>query len=142
MPSPRISSKLKAAIAQRAKFCCEYCLSQETYSPTPFSVDHIIPLIEGGSNKSSNLAFSCQGCNNRKFTSTQAFDSANQVMVPLFNPREQAWNKHFAWNADCQEMIGLTATGRATIEKLQLNRSGLVNLREVLRSAGKHPPSL
>jgi hypothetical protein len=37
--------------------------------------------------------------------------------------------------------IGLTPTGRATVERLQLNREGVVNLRRVLRTIGQHPPS-
>jgi hypothetical protein len=36
--------------------------------------------------------------------------------------------------------IGLTPTGRATVERLQLNREGVVNLRRVLRTIGQHPP--
>jgi hypothetical protein len=35
----------------------------------------------------------------------------------------------------------LTPTGRATVEKLQLNREGVVNLRQVMAMAGKHPPA-
>jgi hypothetical protein len=31
-------------------------------------------------------------------------------------------------------------TGRATVEKLQVNREGVVNLRRVPREAGEHPP--
>ncbi len=37
-------------------------------------------------------------------------------------------------------MVGITPTGRATLEKLQLNREGVVNLRRVLRLADEHPP--
>ncbi len=37
-------------------------------------------------------------------------------------------------------MIGLTPTGRATIEALHLNRPALQSLREVLYTVGKHPP--
>jgi hypothetical protein len=48
---------------------------------------------------------------------------------------------HFAWSDDFTLVIGLTPTGRATVEKLQLNRSGLVNLRRVLRAVGEHPPA-
>jgi hypothetical protein len=29
---------------------------------------------------------------------------------------------------------------RATVEKLQLNRAGVINLRRVLRTFGEHPP--
>jgi hypothetical protein len=35
---------------------------------------------------------------------------------------------------------GTTATGRATIDALQLNRERVVNLRGVLLVTGDHPP--
>ena len=60
--------------------------------------------------------------------------------MPLFHPREQRWEEHFTWNSDFTLIIGLTPTGRATISALQLNRSGLVNLRRVLYAIGEHPP--
>jgi len=37
-------------------------------------------------------------------------------------------------------MVGTTPTGRATIEALQLNRGGVVNLRRLLYAVGEHPP--
>jgi hypothetical protein len=36
-------------------------------------------------------------------------------------------------------MIGITATGRATVEALKLNRHGVVNLRKLLIMADSHP---
>ncbi|MCI0552101.1 MAG: HNH endonuclease, partial [Anaerolineae bacterium] len=45
----------------------------------------------------------------------------------------------FTWNEDCTLMIGLSPTGRATIEALELNRKGIVNLRRVLHERGLHP---
>lgn len=61
-------------------------------------------------------------------------------MAPLFHPRVDRWSHHFAWNENYTLILGLTPTGRATVEKLQLNRSGLINLRRVLVRAGAHPP--
>jgi hypothetical protein len=58
----------------------------------------------------------------------------------LYHPREQFWNEHFAWNEDCTLVLGLTPTGRVTVEKLQLNRPGLVNLRRILFTLNEHPP--
>jgi hypothetical protein len=130
----------RARVAERAKDCCEYCHSQEWYSPDSFSVEHIIPLIKGGKNTLDNLAFARQGCNNRKFTSTEAFDPISQTTVPLFNPRQHQWTEHFAWSNDGALILGLTPVGRASVEKLQLNRTGLVNLRRILFEAGEHPP--
>jgi hypothetical protein len=140
MTEDRVTSHQKQTVAQRANYCCEYCLSQLRYSPDPFSIEHIIPLSRGGLSHLDNLAFACQGCNSRKYTSTAAIDPISGETVALYHPRQERWNDHFAWNNDFTLMLGLTPTGRATIENLQLNRAGVVNLRQVLHSAGKHPP--
>ncbi|MEL6552269.1 MAG: HNH endonuclease [Cyanobacteria bacterium J06621_11] len=136
----RVSAKLRLTVAQRSGFCCEYCFSQEKYSPDSFSVEHIVPQSKGGSNALSNLAFACQGCNNRKFTTVEAYDHITQSTVFLYHPRNHVWRDHFAWNEDYSEIVGLSAIGRVTIEKIQLNRYGLKNLRKILFSVGKHPP--
>jgi hypothetical protein len=140
MAESRTSSAQRARVLERAKGCCEYCLSQEQYSPDSFAVEHIIPLSRGGANSLENLAFACQGCNNRKYTNTEAVDPVTQAIVPLFHPRRNRWRDHFAWSDDAALILGLTPIGRATVEKLQLNRAGLVNLRRILVEAGEHPP--
>ncbi|MCX6054250.1 MAG: HNH endonuclease [Chloroflexi bacterium] len=132
----------RTRVAERAKNCCEYCLSQEQYSSDSFSVEHIVPLIKGGKNTLDNLAFACQGCNNRKYTSTEAYDLVGQVTVLLFHPRLHKWEDHFSWSDDGVLILGLTPIGRATVDKLQLNRVGLINLRHILFDAGEHPPIL
>ena len=139
MPEPRTLQNQRARVTERAKGCCEYCHSQERYSPDSFSIEHIVPLSKGGKNTLDNLAFACQGCNNRKYTSTEAFDPISQRTVLLFNPRQHQWAEHFAWSADGALLLGLTPIGRAAVEKLQLNRAGLVNLRHILFEAGEHP---
>jgi hypothetical protein len=60
--------------------------------------------------------------------------------VPLFNPRRQRWSRHFAWDADFLIIRGRTASGRATVVTLHLNRTELVNLRRALRAIGEYPP--
>jgi hypothetical protein len=117
-------------------------MSQELYSPDSFSVEHIIPLVKGGTHDLENLAWSCQGCNSRKYVSIEALDAVTGQTVPLYHPRRDRWFVHFAWNEDYTLVIGLTATGRATLEKLQLNRLGVVNLRRVLVSLELHPPAV
>jgi len=139
MPKSRLSSQQKTAVKQRAQDCCEYCWSQEAYSPDTFSVEHIVPLAKGGTNAADNLANACQGCNNRKFVSTEAIDSLTGAMAVLYHPRRDRWAEHFAWDEDYLVMIGLTPTGRATVEKLELNRKGVVNLRRLLQESGLHP---
>jgi 5-methylcytosine-specific restriction endonuclease McrA len=130
----------KQTIVQRAQACCEYCISQLKFSPDPFSIEHIIPKSKGGTDHLDNLALSCQGCNNRKYTHTEAIDPIAGSLVPLYHPRQQAWTDHFVWSEDFTQMIGITPTGRATIERLNLNREGVVNLRAVLSLINWHPP--
>jgi len=142
MPEPRLSPSQRAAVIERAHGCCEYCRAQEHYSPDSFSVEHIIPLSKNGANDSANLAFACQGCNNRKYTATATPDPVTHQSVPLYHPRQHRWAEHFAWSEDATLILGLTPTGRATVEKLQLNRPGLVNLRRILFALGEHPPEL
>jgi len=106
----------------------------------PFSVEHIIPRQADGETTLDNLALACQGCNGHKYVKTHGVDPVSGELVPLFHPRHQHWRNHFAWSADFTLIIGLTPTGRATVEALQLNREGLVNLRHVLYAMGEHPP--
>jgi hypothetical protein len=43
------------------------------------------------------------------------------------------------WNEDGSLILGHTATGKATVQALHLNRLELVNLRRALRTIGAHP---
>ncbi|WP_026072401.1 HNH endonuclease [Nodosilinea nodulosa] len=140
MAKPPLSSSQKQAVAERASGCCEYCLCQARYSPDPFSIEHIIPRSKGGSDDLENLALACQGCNNRKYVQTKAYDPVTGRMISLYNPRQHQWQAHFVWSQDLTLMLGITPIGRATVDKLALNRDGVVNLRRVLAATGKHPP--
>lgn len=71
----------------------------------------------------------------------EAGDPVTGETVPLFNPRRERWGEHFRWNPEFTLVIGFTAIGRATVERLGLNRAGVVNLRTVLRAIGAHPPA-
>lgn len=104
-------------------------------------MEHIIPLEKDGKTVLRNLALSCQGCNSHKQVRTEAIDPMFKQLAPLFHPRRQKWKEHFGWNHDFSLVIGLTPTGRATVEALRLNRPGVVNLRHVLYAAGIHPPA-
>lgn len=133
---------LRTLVRDRARDCCEYCRAQGRFSHDSFSLEHIIPVSKGGAAEDpDNLAWSCLGCNNFKYTATGAYDLVSARIAPLYNPRTDVWNEHFRWSADFCTIIGLTPTGRATVERMQLNRQGLVNLRSVLRDAGEHPPA-
>lgn len=138
---PQLAANLREAVALRAGQCCEYCQILTEFSPAPFEVDHVLPKSSGGSDDLSNLAYSCGGCNGNKNERTHWADPVDGQLSPYFNPRQQTWAEHFAWNADATEIIGLTSSGRATVEGLNLNRIGLRNLRRLLVLDGRHPPT-
>ncbi len=105
-----------------------------------FECEHIVPLSQSGATTLGNLAYACGGCNRAKAARTSAPDPETSESVQLFHPRAQVWGDHFAWNYDFTLVIGLTATGRATVEALRLNRLGVVNLRRALLAIAEHPP--
>lgn len=129
----------KARIRRRANFLCEYCRSPEGFAPSTFSIEHIVPGARGGGDDLENLALSCQSCNGHKYAKTEAPDPRSGKIVPLFHPRRQRWEEHFAWSADFTKILGKTPTGRATIDALCLNRDNLLRLRRLLWAAGEHP---
>ena len=121
MPKQYISTKNKKKLKQLSNGRCEYCLYLEKYSPSPFCIEHIIPLSSNGSSQLNNLANACGGCNGHKYNKVLAFDSITGVDVPLFHPRQQSWSDHFEWDEDYLNIIGKTATGRVTVKLLHLN---------------------
>jgi hypothetical protein len=106
----------------------------------PFSAEHIEPRSQAGKTNLTNLAWACQGCNNHKYNKSSARDPVSGEVVALFHPRRQLWSDHFIWNEDGTLVLGLSPSGRATVEALLLNRNGLVNLRLILFAVHEHPP--
>lgn len=130
--SQYIPAKLRSEVTERANGLCEYCLSDVDFSHSPFDIEHIIPIVEGGKTESENLALSCHGCNLHKSIKLSGYDVLSDEEVRLFNPRKDIWEKHFSWAKEFTIIIGLTPIGRATVETLKLNRRGLINQRKVL----------
>lgn len=140
MTKKRLPRKLRQLVRERAQGHCEYCICPESHATQEHSQDHIFLEDLGGKSIAENLALACQDCNNAKYNKTQAPDPVSREMIPLFHPRKDLWREHFAWSEDSLTLVGLTPTGRATIEALRLNREGVINLRRALKLEGKHPP--
>lgn len=79
----------------------------------------------------SNLALACRSCNLRKGAGRRARDPEAGQVVPLFNPRKDAWDEHFQISLETFEMEGLTAIGRATARRLGMNRPLAVRARRL-----------
>ncbi len=103
-------------------------------------MEHLIPLAAGGPSTVENLALACFACNRRKWDRRTGIDPDAGVEHPLFNPRVDRWNDHFAWSADGLEIVGMTSLGRATVSTLDLNRERLKRIRAADVESERHPP--
>lgn len=132
-----IPLSLRRSVIERAANRCEYCqLSQEGQEAT-FHIDHISPRSEAGKTTLDNLALSCVSCSLRKGAQTLASDPETGELIPLFNPRTDRWNDHFEWEDIW--LKGLSATGRATIHMLDLNRPFILAIRYEEALLKRHP---
>src|SRR5262245_31611947 len=124
----RIPDWLRDLVTARANEICEYCQTQERVV-VELEVDHIKPTSVGGVTSEANLCLACATCNNHKADIQHARDPLTDQIVALFNPRFDIWSVHFEWSDDYIEIIGKTATGRATVEQLQMNSPRVVRSR-------------
>ena len=138
MPRQHISPSLRLLVVERAHEYCEYCLLHQDDSPDTHHIDHVIAVKHGGQTVSENLAYACAECNLYKGTDFATIDPATGAIVPLFNPRTQAWHEHFEFNGAW--ITGLTVMGRVTIELLHLNGDARLLERETLIADGHYPP--
>lgn len=99
-----------------------------------FEIDHITPRKHHGQTVSKNLALSCVRCNSHKGSNLAGVDPDTGQHAPLFHPRKDRWDEHFRW--DGAVLLGLTPTGRATIDVLTINHPDYIALREQLIAEG------
>jgi hypothetical protein len=92
----------------------------------PFEVEHIIPLVRGGTNADANLALSCRSCNIRKGAHVEDVDPVTGTAARLFDPRHDRWSDHFRVDIDRGIIEGLSAIGRATVKRLTMNGAAQV----------------
>jgi hypothetical protein len=136
-----ISAQLRREVERRSRGRCAYCQTQQSVAGSRFTVDHIIPKLLGGTDDLSNLCLACWECNLTKQGRISGPDATTVERVPLFRPDNDAWSDHFQWAEAGQVIVGTTASGRATVALLRLNRPALVRARERWIAAGWHPPA-
>jgi HNH endonuclease len=140
--SPRtISVALRQRVAEAARFRCGYCLTARRIVGPLLEIDHIIPEARGGTSDKENLWLACPMCNSHKADRQEGPDPESRAMVPLFNPRTERWEEHFAWMEDGTIIQGKTPQGRATVAALQMNQPDVVSARRLWVMAGWHPPT-
>ena len=96
-----------------------------------FHVEHIIPNARGGLDEYTNYALSCVSCNGHKSDSPSALDPKTGAEILLFHPRLDRWKHHFQFEKEALVICGISAKGRATVAKLQMNQRKQIEAREL-----------
>ena len=121
-------------VKERARRRCEYCHLPQECDVQPFQLDHIRAQKHSGATSPANLAWSCLPCNTFKGPNVAGYDPESTSLQPLFNPRQDVWSEHFAWNGP--KLLGLTPVGRTTIDVLRINQPERVEHRRLLIAGG------
>ena len=123
----------------RARGRCEYCQAPQNACGYHFHLEHIVPIALGGSDDEDNRALACASCNLAKADRAFATDPLTAEETLLFHPRTQEWDNHFRWDEDQRTLLGLTATGRATIAALDMNNELRQAARQLRFAVGLLP---
>jgi HNH endonuclease len=132
-----ISDKIKERVAQRAEFCCEYCLLSEKVSFYTFHIDHIRSIKHGGSSLIQNLAYCCPDCNHFKGSDVGSFIDNGDSLIRFFDPRKDKWHDHFEMNNG--EILGKTPIGTVTERIFKFNDLDRLIFRRQLISISRYP---
>jgi hypothetical protein len=114
-----ISRATAEAVRRRANFACEYCGLREAEAELRHQIDHVVARQHALDDRIENLALACGFCNSHKGPNLSGIDPETGAITTLFNPRTDEWTDHFRRAG--VEIVGLTATGRATITVLAMN---------------------
>jgi len=88
---------LRELVRRRAGNACEYCrLPQDATPLISFHIEHIVSRQHGSTEAPDALALACDRCNAYKGPNLTSIDPDTNAVVPLFNPRQDAWGDHFA----------------------------------------------
>lgn len=130
--------ELERQVAERAAERCEYCRMHQSLQGARFHLEHIVPIARGGATELQNLAWACPGCNLRKSDRIEAIDPVTGTSAQLFHPRMQTWSDHFTYEE--YHLVGLSASGRATVAALDLNHPRRILIRQAEQLFGLFPP--
>jgi HNH endonuclease len=132
-----LSNPIRDEVVGRAGNRCEYCQLPAQLQIGGYEVDHILPRSLAGQTDLANTALACPHCNARKWAYIDGKDPVSGQAIALFKPRTQAWEEHFQWSIPRPfEIEGITAHGRATVVRLQINHPDLVSIRRLLAELG------
>jgi HNH endonuclease len=126
-------------VAERAHHRCEYCRAPESIFNAVLEVEHITPIVAGGTSTEDNLALACRSCNGFKGSRSSSVDPESGQAERFYHPRQDRWDDHFSIGADSCEIVALTGTGRVTALCLKINSRSQLTARQFWVQLGLFP---
>ena len=120
---PVIRAQTKRIVRSVYAFRCGYCGVSETQVGFELTFDHFRPQSQAGTDEAANLVYACHACNQFKGDYWTEDESA-RLLHPLIDNLTQ----HFVEEAS-GTLRPLTILGQIYIDRLQLNRSALIQNR-------------
>lgn len=120
------SLTLRDSVRALYGYRCGYCGVSETNTGGLLELDHFRLRSHEGSDILDNLVYACPTCNRFKGDYWPADEAS--VDLALLHPLEDDLDEHIEQLADGR-LAGLTRRGWFHIQRLQLNRSQLLELR-------------
>jgi 5-methylcytosine-specific restriction endonuclease McrA len=131
-----MDESVREFVRSRAGHRCEYCLlPQHVGASIRFHIEHIRSQQHGGNDQPDNLALACPNCNWNKGPNISGIDPETGAIVPLYNPRTDRWEQHFALLNI--QIVGRTPFGRATVGLLRMNAPERLEVRQRLVQRGE-----
>ena len=130
-----MDAAVRELVRRRAGNRCEYCRLRQEHTPYVLQIEHIVARKHDGGDELSNLALACDRCNLHKGSDLSGIDPETKQIVGLFNPRTESWHEHFILQE--VEILGRSASGRATVRVLKMNSPRRLRVRAALQKRGE-----
>lgn len=126
-------------VADRAHHRCEYCHAPESIFNMVLEVEHIIPVIAGGTSDNDNLALACRSCNGFKGIRSSYIDPGSGREERFYHPRQDQWEEHFSVLSKSGEITARTVIGQVTTIGLKMNSPAQLTARRFWIQLGLFP---
>ncbi len=112
----------------RDQYVCQYCGSK--FPKTQLTLDHVLPVVQGGGKSWENIVTACKPCNQRKGGRTPAQSQMHLIRKP----------KRPDWLPSASMQIGISLTPERWKLYLKLGNSGPEGDTEPLLRDDRRPP--
>lgn len=123
------TEKDRRTIYERDNWICQYCGANLADNPRNQTIDHVIPLTQGGSHHHSNLVTACKSCNLKK--KNRRPEEAGMPLLPTHKVNQE---DNLKVNQEVNQPLSQIRLGKVSIGKVNTLK-GFSALKEQLNKS-------